>query len=130
MNRRPLLGILAGVILVLSLLTCGSKPMHGFESGPGISGVTVTQQKALAPSPTPTVTPAPASLDTTGDPAFQAPWTTAGMPAITLPSGLSDSGLPLGIQLVAAPFAETTLLSAARWCEEVLDVNLVPPMAA
>ena len=59
MNRRPLLGILAGVILVLSLLTCGSKPMHGFESGPGTPSFTVTQQRAPAPSPTPTVTPAP-----------------------------------------------------------------------
>ncbi|MCH8206841.1 MAG: amidase [Chloroflexi bacterium] len=77
-----------------------------------------------------TPTPAPRDLTTTGDPMFQTPWTTAGVPAITLPSGLSESGLPLGIQLAAAPFAERTLLASARWCEEVLDVSLTPPIAS
>ena len=60
---------------------------------------------------------------------FQTPWTTAGIPAITLPSGLSESGLPMGIQLASAHFAERTLLASARWCEEVLDVSLTPPIA-
>ena len=78
----------------------------------------------LTPS---TSTPAPRDLTTTGDPAFQSPWTTAGLPAITIPSGLSESGLPLGIQLAAAPFTEERLLRAALWCEAVLDVDLKPP---
>ncbi len=77
----------------------------------------------LTPS---TLTPAPRDLTTTGDASFQAPWTTAGLPAISLPSGLSASGLPLGIQLVAAPFAESRLLSAASWCEGALG-HLPPP---
>ena len=81
----------------------------------------------LTPS---TPTPAPKDLSSTGDPMFQTPWTTAGVPAITLPSGLSESGLPLGVQLSSAPFAEETLLTSARWCEEVLDVRLTPPSAA
>ena len=76
-----------------------------------------------------TPTPALRDLTTTGDPVFQSPWTTAGLPAITIPSGLSESGLPLGIQLVAAPFAEQRLLQAALWCETVLDVDLEPPLA-
>ena len=80
----------------------------------------------LTPS---TATPAPRDLTTTGDPAFQTPWTTGGFPAITIPCGLSVSGLPLGIQLAAAPFREETLLAVARWCERVLDVTLVPPVA-
>ena len=74
-----------------------------------------------------TASPAPRDLSTTGDPMFQSPWTACGFPAITLPSGLSASGLPLGVQLVAAPFAEEGLLSAARWCEAALDVRLAPP---
>ena len=78
----------------------------------------------LTPS---TPTPAPRDLTTTGDASFQAPWTTAGLPAISIPSGLSASGLPFGIQLVASPFAEARLLSTAAWCENVLDVSLVPP---
>ena len=79
----------------------------------------------LTPS---TPTPAPRDLTTTGDASFQAPWTTAGLPAISIPSGLSASGLPFGIQLVAAPFAEARLLSAASWCEDVLGVSLTPPV--
>ena len=75
-------------------------------------------------------TPAPAQADrtNTGDPAFQGPWTSCGLPAISLPSGLADSGLPLGIQLVASPFSESRLLAAARWCEEVMGVQLKPPV--
>ena len=78
----------------------------------------------LSPS---TATPAPEDLTTTGDPMFQSPWTTCGFPAITLPSGLSRSGLPMGIQLASAPFAEKTLLGAAHWCERVLDFREAPP---
>ena len=76
-----------------------------------------------------TVTPAPAGLDSTGDPAFQVPWSVAGLPTITLPIGLSASGLPLGLQLIAAPFAEEALLSAAAWCEDVLGRLPPPPLA-
>ncbi len=79
----------------------------------------------LTPS---TPTPALADLTNTGNTIFQGPWTSCGLPAITIPSGLAASGLPLGIQLAAAPFAETTLLAAARWCEQVLDVRLAPPV--
>ena len=70
---------------------------------------------------------APHGRTTTGDPVFQRGWTSVGLPAISIPSGLDDGGMPLGIQLAAAPFAETRLLAAARWCEQALDVTLVPP---
>lgn len=75
-------------------------------------------------------TPAPAQADrtNTGNPAFQGPWTSCGFPAIALPSGLAESGLPLGIQLAASPFAETRLLAAAAWCEAALGVDLRPPL--
>src|SRR5579884_4304584 len=42
------------------------------------------------------------------------------LPALSLPSGLSAEGLPFATQLVAAPWRETTLLAAARWCEQEL----------
>lgn len=74
-----------------------------------------------------TATPAPRDLTTTGPPMFQSPWTASGFPTITLPSGLSESGLPLGIQLGAAPFEESRLLAVARWCEQALEVSLTPP---
>lgn len=75
-----------------------------------------------------TTTHAPRDLTTTGDPILQSPWTTAGLPAMTLPSGLSASGLPLGIQLAAESWAEEQLLRTALWCENVLAVNLSPPL--
>ena len=79
----------------------------------------------LTPS---TPTPALPDLTNTGNTIFQGPWTSCGLPAITIPSGLAASGLPLGVQLVSAPFQEARLLAAAGWCEAVLDVHLTPPV--
>ena len=75
-----------------------------------------------------TPTPALADLTNTGNAMFQGPWTSCGLPAISIPSGLAASGLPLGIQLVSAPFREDLLLAAAHWCEAVLDIHLSPPL--
>ncbi|MCH7712948.1 MAG: amidase [Chloroflexi bacterium] len=74
-----------------------------------------------------TPTPALADLTNTGNSMYQGPWTSCGLPAISIPSGLATSGLPLGIQLASAHFQEARLLAAARWCESVLDVQLSPP---
>ena len=74
-----------------------------------------------------TPTPAPDDLSGTGDPAFQKPWTNCGFPSITIPSGLSESSLPLGVQLASGPFADAPLLATAHWCEQVLGVDLRPP---
>lgn len=38
----------------------------------------------------------------------------AGLPAISIPCGVCPQNLPIGLQLVGAPFAEDTLLRAAR----------------
>ena len=70
--------------------------------------------------------PAPKDLTTTGDAVFQAPWTSAGLPTIALPSGISELGLPLAIQLAGLPFEEGQLLAVAKWCEHVLDTRLWP----
>ena len=79
---------------------------------------------ALTPA---TPEPAPRDLSTTGDPAFQSPWTSAGLPAIVIPSGVGKSGLPLAVQLAGQPFQEGRLLGVARWCEDVLESSLWPP---
>jgi Asp-tRNA(Asn)/Glu-tRNA(Gln) amidotransferase A subunit family amidase len=71
---------------------------------------------------------APEGISSTGDPVMQFPWSLLGFPAISLPTGLSSAGLPLGAQLVAAPQREESLLRAAHWCEQVLDVRLRPPL--
>jgi aspartyl-tRNA(Asn)/glutamyl-tRNA(Gln) amidotransferase subunit A len=77
-----------------------------------------------------TPAPAPRDLNTTGDAAFQSPWTSSGLPTIVIPSGLSQDGLPLGIQLAAASWQEGRLLGAAQWAQQVLGVNLSPPQNA
>lgn len=61
----------------------------------------------------------------------QVPWTIMGWPSITLPIGLNSEGLPLGVQLVGAPFAEPSLFAAARWVESQLDPMPAPnPVSA
>lgn len=71
---------------------------------------------------------APASLDTTGDPVFNNPWSMSGHPVVGLPSGLSEQGLPMGVQLVGAAFAEGRLLVLAKWCEQQLGFRAIPPI--
>jgi Asp-tRNA(Asn)/Glu-tRNA(Gln) amidotransferase A subunit family amidase len=81
----------------------------------------------LAPAAT---GPAPRGLTSTGDASFNSPSSFSGLPAITIPSGLSAAGLPLAIQFMGPAFAEDRLLAAARWCEGTLNVNLKPLIAS
>jgi len=71
-------------------------------------------------------TTAPAGLESTGDPIFNNPWSMTGNPAVSLPSGLSESGLPLAIQLVGSSFTEGRLLAIAQWCEGLLAFSHMP----
>lgn len=52
--------------------------------------------------------------------------TVAGLPAISVPVGLSDDGLPVGVQLIGPPRGEAKLLAAARAVEVVLGGPLGP----
>lgn len=51
---------------------------------------------------------------------FTAPYNCTGQPAVSLPLGMSKSGLPLGVQLVGAPRGEATMLSAAGQLERAM----------
>ena len=48
----------------------------------------------------------------------------AGIPGISVPAGFSSGGLPLGLQLLAAPFEEERLLRAARMLERETEWHL------
>jgi aspartyl-tRNA(Asn)/glutamyl-tRNA(Gln) amidotransferase subunit A len=73
-----------------------------------------------------TVTAAPFGLDSTGDPRFNSPWSYAGLPAVTIPCGLTDEGMPCGLQLIAGPNEDSRLLATAAWCERVLAFTARP----
>jgi amidase len=60
---------------------------------------------------------APNGLESTGDARFNALWTLAWTPCLTLPAGNGRGGLPLGIQLVGPRFRDEALLDAAAWIE-------------
>jgi aspartyl-tRNA(Asn)/glutamyl-tRNA(Gln) amidotransferase subunit A len=51
----------------------------------------------------------------------QTPWTILGWPVFTIPAGLGDEDLPIGLQLVGAPFKETKLIGVADWIERQFD---------
>jgi aspartyl-tRNA(Asn)/glutamyl-tRNA(Gln) amidotransferase subunit A len=72
-------------------------------------------------------TPALHGLESTGDAAFNSPWSLTGFPSMTVPSALTKDGLPLGVQLINLPYQEETLLSTALWCEEAYGKKLWPP---
>lgn len=73
-----------------------------------------------------TPAPAPKGFATTGDPSFNGPATFSGLPSLGLPSGVSESGLPFGLQLMAGTFAEPQLLRVGAWCEDVLAFSGAP----
>ena len=64
---------------------------------------------------------------TTGDPAFNSPWSYVGLPVVSIPVMLGDDGLPLCIQLVGGHCAEAQLFAVAEWCERALGGNVGAP---
>ena len=65
-------------------------------------------------------------LATTGDSKFQAPWSYAGVPVVSIPCGLASDGMPAAIQLVGRHGDDLGLLGVAQWCEERLDFRELP----
>jgi aspartyl-tRNA(Asn)/glutamyl-tRNA(Gln) amidotransferase subunit A len=73
---------------------------------------------------TPATTMAAPDAGTTGDPAFNSPWSYTGLPTVSVPALWTAEGLPQAIQLVGAPWSEGTLFAAGAWCEEVLGFEV------
>ena len=57
---------------------------------------------------------------------FTVPASLAGLPAISVPSGLSGDGLPLGLHLITKPFDEETLFRVAGVLEEAVKFTAQP----
>jgi aspartyl-tRNA(Asn)/glutamyl-tRNA(Gln) amidotransferase subunit A len=73
-----------------------------------------------APYPAPEVTPPIDTPEGELEGLFTGPYNVTGQPAVTLPAGLTDDGLPFGIQLAARVGADGPLLAAAARIEAVL----------
>jgi amidase len=50
---------------------------------------------------------------------YGAPWNLAGFPAASVPAGLTADGMPIGVQVVAPPGQEATILAIAAQLEEL-----------
>ncbi|MQY11706.1 Glutamyl-tRNA(Gln) amidotransferase subunit A [Streptomyces sp. RB5] len=57
--------------------------------------------------------PAPRGLATTGNSVMCLPWSDTGLPALTVPAGFAEGGLPLGLQAVAGPGRDEALVAWA-----------------
>jgi aspartyl-tRNA(Asn)/glutamyl-tRNA(Gln) amidotransferase subunit A len=77
----------------------------------------------LAPA---TTGPAPPA-DSTGDPAFNSPWSYTGLPVVSFSAGWSPERLPLAVQLVGRPWGEAGLFAASAWCEDALGFDVGEP---
>jgi aspartyl-tRNA(Asn)/glutamyl-tRNA(Gln) amidotransferase subunit A len=60
---------------------------------------------------------------TTGDPAFNSPWSFTGLPTVSFPVGLAADGLPVSIQIIGSHLHHRSLLKAAEWCEQVIRTS-------
>ena len=58
---------------------------------------------------------APSGIDSTGNAIFNGMWTLCGTPAITFPLFHTETGLPMGLQLVGRAGDDARLLRPARW---------------
>src|SRR5665213_1395573 len=58
---------------------------------------------------------APVGLESTGNSSFCAMWTTAHVPALTIPVFSGPAGLPVGAQLIGAHGNDRNLLAFAKW---------------
>gem|GEM_PF-2324722 len=72
----------------------------------------------------------PLTMDAEGNPGVRqctVPVSFTGFPALSLPCGMSSSGLPIGLQLVANDFQEALLFSIAGAFERVTDFHARQP---
>ena len=61
---------------------------------------------------------------------YTSPAALAGLPAISVPCGFSEAGLPIGMQIVGRPFDESAVFRAARAYERAAEWPTIAPDAA
>jgi aspartyl-tRNA(Asn)/glutamyl-tRNA(Gln) amidotransferase subunit A len=64
-------------------------------------------------------------------PSFTSIWNALGMPALCIPMGFTNDGLPLSLQIVGKPFDEAAVLRVGDAYQQLTDWHLqVPPIAS
>ena len=58
---------------------------------------------------------------------FTVPADLAGLPAISVPAGLSDDGLPFGLHVIGRAFDEETMFRVAGAIESAANFTMEPP---
>jgi len=58
---------------------------------------------------------------------FTSPFNLTGLPALSLPCGFTEGGLPVGLQIVGPPWSEAAVLRAAHAFEQATDWHLRKP---
>lgn len=59
---------------------------------------------------------------------FTIPVNLAGLPAISIPVGLTGDGLPVGAQIIGPAFRDELVLTLAYQIEKTLSLRLIPPI--
>ena len=57
---------------------------------------------------------------------FTIPANMAGLPAMSIPTGLSKKGLPLGMQIIGKAFEESIMLNTAKAIENAINTKFIP----
>jgi aspartyl-tRNA(Asn)/glutamyl-tRNA(Gln) amidotransferase subunit A len=61
---------------------------------------------------------------------FTVPASLAGLPGISVPAGLGDDGLPLGLQILGRPFDESGVFRVAQAIEDAAGFTAKPALLA
>lgn len=71
---------------------------------------------------------APRDLGTTGDPLFQRAWTVLHVPCVALPGFTGPTGMPVGVQLIAARYRDAELIEIAAAAATAFGASRVDPV--
>jgi aspartyl-tRNA(Asn)/glutamyl-tRNA(Gln) amidotransferase subunit A len=95
---------------------------------PTRGGVAPRADRNMRGGPTPAASPAPSPPPERPSPPATIPaGNLAGVPAVCVPNGFGESGLPTSLQLIGRAFSETTLLAIADRYQQATDWHLQHP---
>ena len=129
MNKKKLFGIGAVVLLVLIAFV---PAINGMQLGPGEMNDFKNYDILVTPTlPCPAFKPkwlesgtvfpiiGKKTLNITSWMTFTYPFNMSGLPAASIPSGWTKSGLPIGMQIVGRRYDEKTVLQVSKAFEEI-----------